>query len=215
MKVVVLNPVPQRVSISTYRENTTKQIFDTANFQKVDPKAIEDTYVDLYKKHIKTLTTLIVSRIALTAAMTDVERHLAEVMTNGSSTAPVQLATPENTDMFDAVYTKALREYAINASAEIAVSDEALRKDYINNFSIKSPAKVAAPGNPIGIRKTAADIERETNSAVNRLADAVNKHVAPADQVDSPYGDTAPIADGRLPMANRTPIVTRVKNRHK
>lgn len=210
MRVVELNPLPRKIPVSTSKDKTIEQkIFDLASLHKVNPDLIKNLFVDAYKKHLETVTALVVSRIALNSAMSDAEKHIAQTTSNGN-TAPVQINTEDNIEMMDTIFAKALREYAVNASAEIAIANPEIRKEYVNNYNTKSPLphKVSSIAS-VGVRKSRSELEEEHMNGIDRVAALVDQKLGKNTDNNGPYG-----AINKEPHNGKLPVVRQsIRNR--
>lgn len=206
MRIINLPKSSTKTTISTKKfEIPSTETFDIAAFQEANPELIKQLFQNSYEKHIKVITELVVSRIALNSAMHDADRHIAETSTQ-SSTAPVQIFNEENIENLDAIFTRAFREYAVNASAEIAIDNEEIRKEYVNNYNNKPS------GNPkptskshIGVRMSREDANNLENSPMKDIIDKISKEQRLAEgESDSPYGAIERKPDGKLPIVRQS-----------
>lgn len=206
MRIIELSPPAKKVAIPIDKDKTTEdKTFDIAKLHQINPELIKQLYINTYKKHLETVTALVVSRIALNSAMSDAERHITQATSNGN-TPPVQINTEENVTMMDIIFAKALREYAINASAEIAIENPEIRKEYINNYNSKAPILTkSASATTVGIRKSQSDIEEEHKSGIDHVSNILDRNIGQNKDVTGPYGAVEKERhDGKLPIVRQS-----------
>lgn len=215
MRVVEHKLTVKNTSISIVKPQEVANVFDIAEFQKGDAELIKQLFKESYEKHSAVLTALVVSRIALNSALHDTDRNVAEVATQ-SNTSPVQINNEDTIEKFDAIFSKALHEYAINASAEIAVPDLELRKEYINNFNSK-PA--GGGGKPLSTSEIGVRLSRENMDKpdTNPVADYISKLEKQRENLESPDGSPYGLterkpADGKLTIVRKASRGTRPRS---
>lgn len=128
MKLTVIKAKDQERTVSINTETLADKAddaFDSKEFDSIPAERIQRVFVDKYRTHSKAILELVVSRMALSTALSNVEASIKEAMEDA-----IVVDTDVTRESLDSGYTLALLAHGYNEAFSF-LTDEEMRKDII------------------------------------------------------------------------------------
>jgi len=172
-KKVIRRSELKRLDINTVVADKTDQVFDSDTFDDIPVDIIQKVFVNKYKIHKQAILDLVVSRLAMGTALSNVESSIKEAMEEA-----ILVDTDKTKDSLDVGFTLALLAHGYNEAFSF-ITDEETRKEIVLTLLTGKRLTNARSKGPVGYIKGSEGIEKDLQEITNKVADKLEKDSDP------------------------------------
>lgn len=163
----------KKVHIATEIPNKADNTFDSNDFDSIPVEVIQKIFVKKYHIHKNAILDLVVSRLAMGTALTNIESSIKDAMEEA-----ILVDTDKTKDSLDVGFTLALLAHGYNEAFSF-ITDEEVRKEIILTLLTGKKTSGTRSKGPVGYTKNAEAIEKDIQSITDKVAGKLEKDSDP------------------------------------